>query len=41
MYKAEDFEDAISKAEHIIADGGYGNTSSLYVDAVNERANID
>ncbi|MEE0964770.1 MAG: bifunctional acetaldehyde-CoA/alcohol dehydrogenase, partial [Ruminococcus bromii] len=41
MYKAEDFEDAISKAEHLIADGGYGHTSSLYVDAVNERAKID
>ena len=41
MYKAEDFEDAIAKAEHLIADGGYGHTSSLYVDAVNERAKID
>ena len=41
MYKAEDFEDVIAKAEHLIADGGYGHTSSLYVDAVNERAKID
>ena len=41
MYKAEDFEDAIAKAEQLIADGGYGHTSSLYVDAVNERAKID
>jgi acetaldehyde dehydrogenase/alcohol dehydrogenase len=31
MYKAEDFDDAISKAEHLIADGGYGHTSSLYL----------
>lgn len=32
MYKAVDFDDAITKAEHLIADGGYGHTSSLYVD---------
>jgi acetaldehyde dehydrogenase/alcohol dehydrogenase len=31
MYKAESFEDALSKAEHLIADGGYGHTSSLYI----------
>ena len=31
MYKAEDFEDALSKAEHLIADGGFGHTSSLYI----------
>lgn len=31
MYKAEDFDDAIKKAEQLIADGGYGHTSSLYV----------
>ncbi len=37
MYKAKDFEDALSKAEHLIADGGYGHTSSLYVNAVTEK----
>ncbi len=31
MYKAENFDDAIAKAEHLIADGGYGHTSSLYI----------
>ena len=41
MYKAESFEDAVTKAEQLVADGGYGHTSSLYVDAVNERAKID
>ena len=41
MYKAEDFEDALAKAEQLVADGGYGHTSSLYVDAVNEREKID
>ena len=41
MYKSASFEDAISKAEQLIADGGYGHTSSIYLDAVNETAKID
>ena len=41
MYKAKSFEDALDKAEHLIADGGYGHTSSLYVNAVTEREKID
>jgi len=32
MYKAKDFEDALSKAEQLVADGGFGHTSSLYID---------
>ena len=32
MYKAEDIQDAFDKAEHLIADGGYGHTSSIYLD---------
>ncbi len=40
MYEAEDFEDALSKAERLIADGGYGHTSSLYVNAITERDKI-
>lgn len=40
MYKAEDFEDALAKAEQLIADGGYGHTSSLYCNAVTETAKI-
>ncbi len=31
MYKAEDFEDAVSKADRLIKDGGLGHTSSLYI----------
>lgn len=31
MYKAKDFDDAVHKAERLIADGGYGHTSSLYI----------
>ncbi len=36
MYKAEDFSDALDKAEQLIADGGYGHTSSVYLNAVTE-----
>ncbi len=31
MYRAENFDDAVGKAEQLIADGGYGHTSSLYI----------
>ncbi len=41
MYHAESFDDAISKAEHLIADGGFGHTSSVYLDTVTEREKID
>ncbi len=40
MYKSEDFEDALSKAEHLIADGGYGHTSSIYLNEVTEKEKI-
>ena len=32
MYKAESFDEALQKAERLVADGGYGHTSSLYID---------
>lgn len=32
MYKAADFDEALRKAERLVADGGYGHTSSLYID---------
>ena len=41
MYKAKDINDAFDKAEHLIADGGYGHTSSIYLNAVTEKAKID
>ena len=41
MYKAENFEDALAKAEHLVADGGYGHTSSLYVNEVTETEKIN
>ncbi len=41
MYKADSFEDAIEKADRLVQDGGYGHTSSLYVNVVTGRAKID
>ncbi len=34
MYKAKDDEDAFSKAERLIADGGYGHTSSIFINTL-------
>lgn len=39
MYKAKTFDEAISKAERLVADGGYGHTSSIYID-VNEKEKL-
>jgi len=40
MYKATDFEDALGKAEHLIADGGYGHTSSIYLNEITQREKL-
>lgn len=32
MYKAKTFDEALAKAERLVADGGYGHTASLYID---------
>ena len=40
MYKSKDFDDAVDKAAHLIADGGYGHTSSLYINAATEKEKI-
>jgi acetaldehyde dehydrogenase/alcohol dehydrogenase len=40
MYKASDIQDAFGKAEHLIADGGYGHTASIYLDAVREQEKL-
>ena len=41
MYRAGDFKEAVSKAERLVADGGFGHTSSLYLNAVTEREKLD
>ena len=40
MYKAKDTEDAFSKAERLIADGGYGHTSSIYLNPITEKEKL-
>lgn len=40
MYKAKDFDDAIAKAERLVADGGYGHTSSLYINTATQKEKI-
>ena len=41
MYRAKNFEDALSKAEQLIADGGYGHTASIYLNAVTQQDKLD
>ena len=41
MYKAENFDDAIAKAERLIADGGFGHTSSIYINTVTNKEKLE
>ncbi len=41
MYRAKDFDDAISKATRLVEDGGIGHTSSLYVDTLTGKDKIE
>ncbi len=36
MYKAKNFDDAISKADQLIYDGGLGHTSSIYLNTITQ-----
>lgn len=40
MYRAKDFDDALDKAERLVADGGFGHTSSLYIDTVTQKEKL-
>ena len=40
MYRAKNIDDAFDKAEHLIADGGYGHTSSIYLNEMTEKAKL-
>ena len=40
MYHAKDIEDAFQKAERLIADGGYGHTSSIYLNTITEQEKL-
>ena len=37
MYKAKDFDEALEKAKQLVADGGYGHTSSLYINTAEKE----
>ncbi len=41
MYKAKNFSDALDKADRLIADGGYGHTSSIYLNEITEREKLN
>ena len=41
MYKSSSFDDALEKAYRLIEDGGFGHTSSLYVNTVTEKEKIE
>ena len=41
MYRAESMEDAFDKAEKLIADGGFGHTSSIYLNVQTEHALLE
>ena len=41
MYRAADFADALNKAERLIADGGYGHTSSIYLNPVTQGEKLN
>lgn len=40
MYKAKDFEDALKKAQKLVADGGYGHTSVIYANEISAKDKI-
>ena len=40
MYKVKDFDEALDKADRLVADGGYGHTSSVYLNEVTESEKL-
>ena len=40
MYKAKTFEEALDKADKLVEDGGFGHTSSLYVNEITEKEKL-
>ena len=41
MYKAKTFEEALDKADVLVADGGYGHTSSVYLNETIAKDRLD
>ena len=40
MYRAKSFAEALDKADKLVADGGYGHASSIYLNDVTEREKL-
>ena len=40
MYKFKTFDEALDKAAQLVADGGYGHTSSIYLNEITEREKL-
>ena len=41
MYKAKDFAEALDKAEKLVEDGGFGHTSSVYLNEITEHEKLN
>lgn len=41
MYKAKSFEDATQKAEKLVEHGGYGHTSSIYINELTQKEKLE
>ena len=41
MYRANSFDDAVAKAEALIALGGKGHTSSIYLNTATSQKRLD
>ena len=41
MYKAQDFYDAVNKAQKLVEDGGLGHTSSIYIDTQSQVEKLE
>ena len=37
MYRAKSFDDALNKADKLVEDGGFGHTSSIYINEITEK----
>ncbi len=40
MYKVKSFDEALDKADRLVADGGFGHTSSVYLNEVTEKEKL-
>ena len=41
MYRAKDFDDALTIADKLVRDGGFGHTASVYLDPVGAKDKLD